>query len=102
MWCMWLVLPFWQNVQGRIKGKRRRSAFLWADEVVGENRKKESKDVKEVKREGRKEMKREDKGDGEDKDRVSIELRMRKKKKKRPCSWSGSESGSGRATGREG
>ncbi|KJZ69027.1 hypothetical protein HIM_11586 [Hirsutella minnesotensis 3608] len=34
VWYMWLVLPFWQNVQGRIKQKRRRSAFLWADEVV--------------------------------------------------------------------
>ncbi len=34
VWYMWLVLPFWQNVQGRIKQKRRRSAFLWADEVI--------------------------------------------------------------------
>ncbi|EXL64482.1 hypothetical protein FOPG_19254 [Fusarium oxysporum f. sp. conglutinans race 2 54008] len=27
VWYMWLVLPFWQNVQGRLKQKRRRSAF---------------------------------------------------------------------------
>ncbi|KAH8658903.1 hypothetical protein BGZ61DRAFT_567388 [Ilyonectria robusta] len=38
-----LVLPFWQNVQGTIKQKRRTSAFLWADEVVGEDGRKERK-----------------------------------------------------------
>ncbi|PON20110.1 hypothetical protein TGAM01_v211033 [Trichoderma gamsii] len=37
VWYMWLALPFWQNVQGRLKGKRRKSAFLWADEIVGED-----------------------------------------------------------------
>lgn len=36
VWYMWLVLPFWQSVQGRVKQKRCRSAFLWADEVVSE------------------------------------------------------------------
>lgn len=36
IWYMWLALPFWQNVQRRVKGKTRRSAFLWADEVVSE------------------------------------------------------------------
>ena len=36
VWYMWLVLPFWQNVQGRMKGARRTSTFLWADEIVGE------------------------------------------------------------------
>lgn len=43
VWYMWLVLPFWQNVQGTIKQKRRTSAFLWADEVVGEDGRKERK-----------------------------------------------------------
>ncbi|KAH7159390.1 hypothetical protein DER46DRAFT_611696 [Fusarium sp. MPI-SDFR-AT-0072] len=40
---MWLVLPFWQKVQRRMKKKNRRSAFLWADEVVSEEGRKESK-----------------------------------------------------------
>ncbi|TVY64128.1 hypothetical protein Focb16_v014221 [Fusarium oxysporum f. sp. cubense] len=48
VWYMWLVLPFWQNVQGRLKRKRRRSAFLWADEVVSEEGGKEGK-IREVK-----------------------------------------------------
>jgi hypothetical protein len=48
IWYMWLVLPFWQNVQGRLKRKRRRSAFIWADEVVSEEGGKESK-IREVK-----------------------------------------------------
>jgi superfamily II DNA helicase RecQ len=43
VWYMWLVLPWWQQVQGTIKQKRRRSAFLWADEVVSEHGGKESK-----------------------------------------------------------
>lgn len=43
VWYMWLVLPFWQAVQGRMKQKRRRSAFLWADEVVSEHGGKERK-----------------------------------------------------------
>lgn len=47
VWYMWLVLPFWQNVQGRVKQKRRRSAFLWADEVVGDDGGKERR-VQEV------------------------------------------------------
>lgn len=38
VWYMWLVLPFWQKVQGRVKGQRRVSAFLWADEVVGDKK----------------------------------------------------------------
>ncbi|KAF4473075.1 ATP-dependent DNA helicase Q1 [Fusarium albosuccineum] len=37
VWYMWLVLPFWQVVQGRMKQKRRRSAFLWADQVVSQD-----------------------------------------------------------------
>ncbi|KAI8394943.1 hypothetical protein FOFC_21656, partial [Fusarium oxysporum] len=43
VWYIWLVLPFWQNVQGRIKKKRRQSAFLWADEVVSEHGGKDGK-----------------------------------------------------------
>jgi len=42
VWYMWLVLPFWQGVQGRVQGKRVRSAFLWADEVVSNNGQKAS------------------------------------------------------------
>lgn len=34
VWYTWLVLGFWQEVQGVIKGAERRSPFLWADEVV--------------------------------------------------------------------
>ncbi|WKT53657.1 hypothetical protein QSH57_004241 [Fusarium oxysporum f. sp. vasinfectum] len=37
-----------ENVQGRLKRKRRRSAFLWADEVVSEEGGKEGK-IREVK-----------------------------------------------------
>jgi hypothetical protein len=33
---MWLVLPFWYNVQGKIKQKQGRSAFIRADGVVGD------------------------------------------------------------------
>lgn len=47
MWYMWLVLPFWQNVQGRLKGERRKSAFLWADEIVGEKGGKDGSSSKE-------------------------------------------------------
>ncbi|KAI8682258.1 hypothetical protein NCS56_00348100 [Fusarium sp. Ph1] len=43
VWYMWLVLPFWQAVQGRMKQKWRRSAFFWADEVVSEHGGKEGK-----------------------------------------------------------
>ncbi|KAL3595876.1 hypothetical protein FPOAC2_10246 [Fusarium poae] len=43
VWYMWLVLPFWQKVQRRMKMKNRRSAFLWADEVVSKEGQKESK-----------------------------------------------------------
>ncbi|KAL3587360.1 hypothetical protein FPOAC2_13255 [Fusarium poae] len=37
VWYMWIVLPFWHTVQVGMKQqqeKRRRSAFLWADEIV--------------------------------------------------------------------
>lgn len=34
VWYLWLVLPFWQQVQGILKGADERSAFLWADEIV--------------------------------------------------------------------
>jgi RecQ family ATP-dependent DNA helicase len=34
VWYMWLVLGFWQEVQGMVKAADRCSAFLWADEVV--------------------------------------------------------------------
>lgn len=36
VWYLWLVLPFWQQVQGMMTGGDRPSAFLWADEVVGQ------------------------------------------------------------------
>jgi len=35
VWYQWLVLPFWQKVQGLTTGKTRPSPFLWAAEVVG-------------------------------------------------------------------
>ncbi|KAF6806228.1 hypothetical protein CMUS01_14418, partial [Colletotrichum musicola] len=34
VWYMWLVLPFWQEVQGISRQVGRYSAFLWADETV--------------------------------------------------------------------
>ena len=34
VWYLWLVLPFWQEVQGIFKGADEPSAFLWADEIV--------------------------------------------------------------------
>ncbi|RFN54793.1 putative ATP-dependent dna helicase q1 [Fusarium flagelliforme] len=34
IWYMWIVLEFWQQVQGMVKGGDRCSAFLWADEIV--------------------------------------------------------------------
>jgi hypothetical protein len=34
VWYMWLVLPFWQQVQGIVKDAAIRSAFMWPDEVV--------------------------------------------------------------------
>jgi hypothetical protein len=33
IWYLWLVLPFWQKVQGSIHGGRP-SPFMWADDVV--------------------------------------------------------------------
>ncbi|TPX16410.1 uncharacterized protein E0L32_012428, partial [Thyridium curvatum] len=47
VWYMWLVLPFWQQVQGRIKQQHVRSAFLWADQVVSRTGSKEGR-VREV------------------------------------------------------
>lgn len=34
VWYLWLVLPFWQAVQGIIHDTRTASAFLWAESVV--------------------------------------------------------------------
>ena len=34
VWYLWLVLPFWQQIQGVIKGGDVSSAFLWADEIL--------------------------------------------------------------------
>ncbi|RSL82730.1 hypothetical protein CEP52_016890 [Fusarium oligoseptatum] len=34
VWYLWLVLPFWQQVQGIIKDAPIRSPFMWPDEVV--------------------------------------------------------------------
>lgn len=34
MWYIWLVLPFWQSVQGTIKRSTFRSAYVWADEIT--------------------------------------------------------------------
>ncbi|KAJ0299009.1 hypothetical protein KNSL1_013682 [Colletotrichum chrysophilum] len=34
VWYLWLVLPFWQEVEGITTGSGRYSAFLWADETV--------------------------------------------------------------------
>ncbi|KAK4232713.1 DEAD-like helicase, partial [Achaetomium macrosporum] len=35
VWYLWLVLPFWQQVQAMLDGADAPSAFLWADRVVG-------------------------------------------------------------------
>ena len=35
VWYLWLVLPFWQDVQGMIKGANKASAFLWGEEIAG-------------------------------------------------------------------
>ncbi|TWU70350.1 hypothetical protein ED733_000020, partial [Metarhizium rileyi] len=37
VWYVWLVLPFWQNVQGIIKRSTFRSAYIWADEITSRN-----------------------------------------------------------------
>ncbi|PNP44455.1 hypothetical protein TGAMA5MH_03801 [Trichoderma gamsii] len=37
VWYVWLVLPFWQNVQGMIKRSTFRSAYVWADEITSRN-----------------------------------------------------------------
>lgn len=37
VWYIWLVLPFWQNVQGMIKRSTFRSAYVWADEITSRN-----------------------------------------------------------------
>jgi hypothetical protein len=34
VWYLWLVLPFWQQVQGIVKDADEPSAFLWAEEIV--------------------------------------------------------------------
>jgi hypothetical protein len=34
VWYLWLVLPFWQQVQGMARGANEPSAFLWAREIV--------------------------------------------------------------------
>ncbi|KAG7405148.1 ATP-dependent DNA helicase Q5 [Fusarium oxysporum f. sp. rapae] len=34
VWYLWLVLPFWQQVQGIVKDAVIRSPFVWPDEVV--------------------------------------------------------------------
>lgn len=34
VWYLWLILPFWQQVQGMIQGASQVTTFLWADEVV--------------------------------------------------------------------
>ncbi|KAF5484112.1 Bloom syndrome protein-like protein [Colletotrichum fructicola] len=38
VWYLWLVLPFWQQVGGIIHQTDRKSAFLWADDVVVRSR----------------------------------------------------------------
>jgi superfamily II DNA helicase RecQ len=37
VWYVWLVLPFWQSVQGIIKQSTFRSAYIWADEITSRN-----------------------------------------------------------------
>ena len=37
VWYIWLVLPFWQNIQGVIKKSTFRSAYIWADEITSRN-----------------------------------------------------------------
>ena len=34
VWYLWLVLPFWQEVQGMIKGANKPSAFMWGEEMA--------------------------------------------------------------------
>jgi superfamily II DNA helicase RecQ len=35
---LWIVLPFWQTIQGLVSGAGRTSAFIWAEEAVVGNR----------------------------------------------------------------
>lgn len=49
VWYMWLVLPFWQQVQGLVKQAGERSAFLWADEIVKQEEEEEEKEEEEGK-----------------------------------------------------
>ncbi|KAF6815375.1 hypothetical protein CMUS01_12464 [Colletotrichum musicola] len=39
VWYLWLVLPFWQEVQGITREVGKYSSFLWADETVQEGAK---------------------------------------------------------------
>ncbi|MDB5910917.1 MAG: hypothetical protein JWP34_5031, partial [Massilia sp.] len=44
VWYLWLVLPFWQEVEGMVKEGDDVSAFMWDDEVVRKDRSQEGGD----------------------------------------------------------
>ena len=54
VWYLWIVLPFWQTMQGIIQGGSEASKFMWADEVVRAARVDgtRAKDKEDDKREG--------------------------------------------------
>ncbi len=37
VWYIWLVLPFWQSVQGTIKQSTFQSVYVWADKITSHN-----------------------------------------------------------------
>jgi hypothetical protein len=45
---MWIVLEFWQQVQGMVKGGDRCSAFLWADEIVSRTDTEDEREQREL------------------------------------------------------
>ena len=51
VWYLWLILAWWQRVQGSMQGGGRRSAFMWADEMI--RQKKEEVTAEEKMRMGR-------------------------------------------------
>ncbi|KAG6979012.1 ATP-dependent DNA helicase Q-like 3 [Fusarium oxysporum f. sp. conglutinans] len=48
IWYMWIVLEFWQQVQGMVKGGDRCSAFLWADEIVSRTDTEDEREQREL------------------------------------------------------
>lgn len=51
VWYLWLVLPFWQQVQGIVKGGTWYSPFLWADQIIERDQGSSSEDTPETEEE---------------------------------------------------